>query len=139
MKKRVCISFDYTEDNKYRNLLKAWDAHSNFEFSMSDKTPNEISSNSYNYIKTVLSLRIKEANILLVVVGAETNTRHPNYLGIGEKNWQIWEIEKAKDLGKKIVAVKIKKTYVSPQKLLNSGVSWAMSFTQESILNALKN
>lgn len=137
MKKKVCISFDYTEDKHYRYLLQAWDKNSNFDFDMSDKTPDEIDSNSYSRIKAVLTAKITQTDCLLVIVGAKTNTRHPRSTEIGEKNWQIWEIEKAKELGKKIVAVKIKATYDSPAELKNIGATWALSFSQDSIIKAL--
>ena len=60
-KKKVCISFDYEHDNHYRNLLKAWDANENFEFSLNDKTPNEIDSENYSVVKSVLTKKIKSA------------------------------------------------------------------------------
>jgi len=137
MKKKVCVSFDYSEDAKYRNLLKAWNENPNFDFNISDKTPDEINTDDYSRVKAVLTTRIKEADYLMVVVGKKSDTRHPRYLEIGEKNWQIWEIKKAKEWNKKLVAVKIDSTYVSPDELKNSGASWAMSFTKESIINAL--
>lgn len=139
MKKKVCVSFDYSEDAKYRNLLKAWNENPNFDFNISDKTPDEINTDDYARVKAVLTSRIKEADCLLVVVGKKTDTRHPRSYEIGEKNWQIWEMKKAKDLGKKLVAVKIDSSYTSPDELQNSGASWAMSFTLEEIIKKLKN
>lgn len=137
MKKKVCVSFDYSEDAKYRNLLKAWNENPNFDFNISDKTPDEINTEDYSRVKAVLTTRIKEADYLMVVVGKKSDTRHPRSSEIGEKNWQIWEIKKAKELNKKLVAVKIDSTYVSPDELKNSGASWAMSFTKDAIINAL--
>ena len=138
-KKKVCISFDYEHDKNYRNLLSAWDANSDFEFVFNDKTPTEIQSNDYSRIKAVLTQKISSATYLLVIVGEYANTKDKNSSKIGEINWQNWEIKKAKELNKKLIGVKIDKSYESPSELLNSGASWAMSFTQDAIIKALNN
>lgn len=139
MKKKVCVSFDYSEDVKYRNLLKAWNDNPSFDFNISDKTPDEINTNDYSRVKAVLTTKIKESDYLLIVVGKKTDTRHYRSAEIGEKNWQIWEIKKAKELGKKLVAVKIDITNISPSELLGSGASWSMSFTKDGIIKALNS
>jgi len=136
-KKKVCISFDYENDRNYKNLLAAWDANSNFEFSFNDLTPTEINSNDYSRVKAVITQRISSATYLLVIVGEHANDVHPRRVEIGDRNWLNWEINKAKELGKKVVAVKLNKSYESPTALLNSGASWAMSFTKDSIIKAL--
>lgn len=136
-KRKVCISFDYEHDRHYKNLLSAWDSNSNFEFRMSDKTPNEINSNDYSRVKAVLTQKIKNSSYLLVVVGKYANTRHPRFREIGYKNWITWEIEKAKENNLKIVAVKIDRSYNTPDALYGCGASWAMSFNQSSIIKAL--
>lgn len=138
-KKKVCISFDYEHDKNYRNLLSAWDANTDFEFVFNDKTPTEIQSSDYSRIKAVLTQKISSATYLLVIVGEYANTKDKNSEKIGETNWQNWEIKKAKELKKKLVGVKIDKAYESPSELLNSGASWAMSFTQDAIIKALTN
>lgn len=108
-----------------------------FDFNISDKTPGEIDSFNYSRIKAVLTSRISDADYLLVVVGAKTDTRDSRSSEIGARNWQIWEIEKAKKLGKKVIAVKIKPNYSIPNELYGCGAIWANSFTQQSMLNAL--
>lgn len=138
-KKKVCISFDYEHDRHYKSLLKAWDANTNFEFSFNDVTPTEINSNDYSRVKAVITQRISSATYLLVIVGVYANDVHPRKSEIGCKNWINWEIKKAKELGKKIVAVKIDKSFESPDELLNSRASWAMSFSKDSIIKALEN
>ncbi len=137
-KKKVCISFDYEHDKNYKYLLKAWDANSDFDFSFNDVTPTEINSDNYSRVKAVITERIKSAAYLLVIVGKHANDEHPRRYEIGCRNWINWEIKKAKELGKKLVAVKIDKYYESPDELLCSGASWA-SFSEEGIINALKN
>lgn len=136
-KKKVCISFDYENDKNYKNLLAAWDANSNFEFSFNDLTPTEINSNDYSRVKAVITQRINSATYLLVIVGEHTNDEHARKSEIGDRNWINWEINKAKELGKKLVAVKINKSYESPTALLNAGTSWALSFTKDSVIKAL--
>lgn len=138
MKKQVCVSFDYTNDKQYYYMLKAWDANDNFDFSFGDCTPSEIQSESVSRIKAVLTQKIDAASCLLVIVGKEANKTHPDSEEIGYTNWQNYEIAKAKELKKQLVAVKISKDYESPSELLNSGASWAMSFTEDAIVKALK-
>ena len=53
--------------------------------------------------------------------------------------WIQWEIDKAVELGKKIVAVKTDRENTSPSELLGIGASWAMSFTYQSIIDAINN
>jgi len=138
-KKSVCISFDYDNDRKYKQTLRMWNNNDRFKFNIDDRTPNEINSYNYGAIKRTLSSKINSADYLLVLVGERTNTRHPQANKIGEKNWQIWEIKKALDLGKRIVAVKLNYRNNSPCELKGVGAGWAMSFTQQGIINALGN
>lgn len=46
-KKKIFISYDYDNDKKSKNLLKAWDANENFDFSFSDQSA-DVSINSTN-------------------------------------------------------------------------------------------
>lgn len=138
-KKKVCVSFDFENDGFYRNLLSAWDANSNFEFNFNDVTPSEINSNNISRIKAGLTQKINQCTYLLVIVGKYANEIHKDYKEIGEKNWINWEIKKAKELNKKLVAVKIDSTYESPDQLYNSGATWAMSFKQDKIIKALND
>lgn len=138
-KKSVFVSFDYDDDKNYRYLLSAWNANPNFDFFMSDLTPSEINSNDVSRIKAVLTTKIRQAIYTLVIVGENANKRHPKSSEIGYKNWINFEIAKSKEEGNKLVGVKIDKSYESPDELLNSGASWALSFTQDAILKALSN
>ena len=136
-KKKVFVSFDYENDRRYKFLLEAWDANPNFKFSFSDLSSQEIQSWDVSRIKAALTRKIKEATYTLVIIGKEANKRHKDYEKIGYKNWLNFEIAKSKENDNKLVAVKIKRGYESPEELLNSGASWAMSFTQEAIIKAL--
>lgn len=138
-KKKVFVSFDYDNDKNYKNLMKAWDANPNFDFYFSDLSSTEINSWSVPVVKQVLSTKINEANYTVVLVGKEANKQHKDHEKIGYKNWINYEVAKSKEHKNKLVAVKLDKTYDSPEELLNSGASWAMSFTQEAIVKALND
>ena len=136
-KKRVFVSFDYDNDKRYKALLKAWDVNPNFDFYFSDLSSNEINSWSVPVVKQALSKKINEANYTLVLVGKEANKQHRDHKEIGYKNWLNYEIAKSKEHKNKLVAVKLDKTNVSPEQLLDSGASWAMSFTRDAIIKAM--
>jgi len=136
-KKRVFVSFDYENDRHYKHLLEAWDANPNFDFFFSDLTPGEIDSWDVGRIKAVLTTRINSATYTLVIVGREANKLHRDHQQIGFRNWINFEIYQSRQHGNRLVAVKLDRTYESPEQLLNAGAAWAMSFTQDAILKAL--
>lgn len=137
-KVRICVSFDYENDGHLKHLLAAWNAHPDIEFSFDDRTPKEIQSDDYSVIKAGLARKISEAKCLLVIVGKYATRRARDAALIGDINWMNWEINKAKQLKKKLVAVKIDRNFDSPPALLNSGASWAYKFELEAIVDALK-
>ena len=127
-KKKVFISYDYDNDKNYKNLLLAWDANSEFDFSLYDQSVDvSVNSNDAAPIRRVISARINNSNIFLCIVGVYTHT----------SGWVNWEIRKAIELNKKIVAVKINSTNNSPTALAGNTNAWAMSFTFDSIKNAI--
>lgn len=138
-KKKVFVSFDYDNDKNYKFLLEAWDANPNFDFYFSDLSSKEINSSSVSVVKQALSKKINEANYTLVLVGKEANNQHKDHEEIGYKNWLNYEIAKSKEHKNKLVAVKLDRVNESPEQLLNSGASWAMSFTQDAIIKALND
>lgn len=127
-KKKIFVSYDYDNDKNYKNLLLAWDANKKFDFSMYDHSVDvSVDSTNAAAIKRVISARINESTYFLCIVGSKTH----------KSSWVAWEIAKAVELKKKIVAVKIDSSYTSPAGLLGVGASWAMSFTFDSISNAI--
>ncbi len=138
-KKKNIISFDYKNDRHYKNLLKAWDANQNFEFTFNDITPNEIQTWSISRIKAALTTKINQATYTLVIIGKNANKKHADTDEIGYRNWINFEIARSIDNGNKIIAVKIDKSYTSPEEIINIGASWAMSFTQDTIIKAIQN
>ena len=126
----VFISYDHSEDVHYKRLLEAWDANRKFDFEFENHSIRQpIDSEYAPAIKTAITKKMQKASHLLVIVGEKSHT----------SNWIDWEINKAKELDLKIVAVKIKSTYSSPSSLLGCDTSWATSFTQDKIIEALNN
>ncbi len=128
-KPKIFISYDYDNDKHYKNLLVAWDKNSEFDFSFYDESVDvSVDSTDAAAIKRVISARIGGATHFLCLVGKKTHSSH----------WVAWEIEKAKEPKKKLVAVKIDRENTSPSGLIGAGVSWAMSFTFDSIKKAVE-
>lgn len=131
MTKKVFVSYHSAqEDIRHKNLLVAWSKNDNGFFDIKfDDTSVGVSINSTNatYIKSVIKGKISSSSIFLCLVGENTHN----------SDWVKWEIEKAVELQKKIVAVKIQKSYTTPSNLYGVGASWAQSFTYESIKKAL--
>lgn len=129
-KKKVFISYDYENDKHYKNLLLAWDANKQFDFYISDYSADvSINSTDATAIKSVLSRYINQGTVFLVIVGKKTY----------KSSWVKWEVNKAVELGKKIVAVKTDRENTSPDELLGVGASWAMAFTFDAISRAINN
>lgn len=137
-KKKVFVSFDYTKDKYYKFLLEAWDANKNMDFVFNDFSSQEIQSNNISTIKANLTKKINQATYTLVIIGEDATKEHPDSEEIGYNNWQSFEIAKSIESGNKIVGVKLGK-YSAPAEMTGIGASWASSFTQEKIIEALNN
>jgi len=130
MAKKIFISYDYDNDKHYKNILKAWDANGAFDFSFDDHSADvSINSTDAAAIKRAISAKINNATYFLCIVGEKTH----------RSSWVKWEIEKAVELNKKIVAVKTSSTNTTPSELLGVGAKWAMSFMEASITSAINN
>jgi hypothetical protein len=138
-KKKVFVSFDYENDRHYKYLFEAWDANPDFDFYFSDLSPEEIQSNDISRVKAVLTSRINLSIYTLVIIGKEANKWHKDHAEIGYRNWQNFEIAKSIEAHNRLVAVKIDKSYDSPEKIPGASASWAMSFTRDAILKALND
>ena len=127
-KKKVFISYDYDNDKHYKNLLVAWDANKEFDFSFYDASVDvSVDSDDAAAIKRVISARINTATHFLCIVGEKTH----------KSKWVAWEIDKAVELKKKMVAVKTSKDNTTPTGLYGVGAAWALPFTFASIKKAL--
>lgn len=129
-KKKIFISYDYSNDSKHKNLLKAWDANGAFDFSFKDRSA-DVSVNSHDaaVIKRAISAKINSATYFLCIVGEETH----------KSDWVEWEVTKAVELKKKIIAVKINSSNAAPLGLLGVGAAWAKSFSEEAITKAIND
>jgi hypothetical protein len=133
----VFVSFDWDHDRRYKFLLEAWNKNPRFQFVFSDATPGEIDTNNVGRIKAALTSKINAATHTLVIVGQYANSPHPKRHLIGYKNWINFEIAQSRAAQNKIVAVKLDRTYESPDELMGAGASWAMAFDEDPILRAL--
>lgn len=129
--KKVFISYDYDNDAHYKRMLLAWSANESIYFegiSFEDgSTDVSIKSVDESAIKRAISRRLGQCDVFLLLIGEETNV----------STWCNWEIEKAKELGLVLIAVKISNSYISPAGILNVGATWAKSFTYQAISAAL--
>ncbi len=135
--KKVFVSFDYDNDKQYKFMLEAWNNNPHFHFVFFDATPREINSNNVGRVKAALTLKIASATHTLVIVGKEANKLHKDHKLIGFRNWINFEVAKSKELKKKLLAVKIDRSYTSPYALIGANASLAMSFKQDQIIQAL--
>ena len=128
--KKIFISYDYSNDKKYKNMLLAWDKNKQFDFDFGDTSADvSIKSHDPDVIKRAISAKINQSDIFLCLIGEHTH----------ESTWVKWEIEKALELEKKIVAVKLEKEFKSPDEIKDIKAEWAMSFTFDAIKKAIEN
>ena len=107
MKKKIFVSFDYEDDRRYRYLLAAWNQHPNIDISFHDHTPLEINSFRINRVKAALTLKIKQADKVLVVAGKNVNKQHLSHRTIKYRNWINFEVAQAIIYKKEIIVVKL--------------------------------
>ncbi|MBL4940045.1 MAG: TIR domain-containing protein [Colwellia sp.] len=128
MAKKIFISYDYDSDKHWKNLLVAWDKNSAFDFSFYDSSVDvSVDSTDAATIKRAISAKISSASYFLCIIGKDTH----------KSAWVKWEIEKAVEKGKRIIAVKTDSGNTSPSAILGVGATWAMSFTFDSIKSAV--
>ena len=137
-KPQIFVSFDFENDRQYKYTLNMWNANSNFEFTRNDISPSEIQSWNIPTIKSVLSRKINEATYVVVIVGAEANKLHKDRERIGYRNWQNFEVAKAKELGKSLIAVQLNSLYEYPEELKFSGAKRVYSFKHDDIVKAIR-
>ncbi len=102
--------------------------------------PSEkINSNNISSLKDLLSLKISKCSYVLVIVSKDSNKEDLNSDLIGYKNWQNWEVAKAKELNKKIVGAKVNSMFEPPEELIGACTSWARNFNQLFIVSSFIN
>jgi hypothetical protein len=127
-KKRVFISYDYTNDEHYKNLVLAWDKDEGLYFSFYDMSVEvPVDGSDAAAIKRDIFARISDCSHFLCLVGKYSH----------KSRWMDWEIKTAVELKKKIVAVQLEKNTTTPNALYGVGTSWALSFNFDVIKKAL--
>lgn len=137
-KTKIFVSFDFEHDRNYKYTLNMWNGNSNFEFTCDDRSPSEIQTSSVSVVKQVLSRKINEATAVVVIVGRYANSLHPDRNQIGYRNWQNFEVAKAKELGKKLIAVQLNAMYEYPEELKSAFATRVYSFNQSDIIKAVR-
>lgn len=131
MNNSVFISYHHdAEDERYKRLLVAWSANDNGHFNIKFQDESiGVSINSIDaaYIKRKIREKIENSDKFICLVGENT----------AKSDWVDWEIRTAKSLMKRIVAVKISRSYDSPAALYSIGAHWANSFNYPAIKKVL--
>jgi len=128
-KNKVFIGYDYDCDKAAKDRLLGWDVNKEFDFSAYDRSFDNVAVNSdaAAVFKLDLAARIGDSSHFLCVVGKETY----------RNAWMAWEIRKAVELKKKLVAVKTDSTNNSPTAMQGVGASWSTTFDFDSIKKAM--
>lgn len=131
MARKVFVSYDHSEDAHYRDLLRAWDKNTAFDFEIDLRSPTvAIDSTEASRIQATLTTKMKESEYMLVLIGAKSHS----------SKWMKWEIERAKmaDTNLKFAAVRLAATNPAPAGL-PSTTAIADAFTTTKIESALNS
>jgi len=127
-KNKVFIGYDYDNDKAAKDRLVGWDVNKEFDFSFYDRSFDfAVDSDEANVVKQDLATRIGDASHFLCIVGKETY----------RSAWMVWEIRKAIELRKKLVAAKTDSINNSPTAMQGVGASWSTMFNFDSIKKAM--
>ncbi len=127
-KNKVFVGYDYDNDKSAKDRLLGWDADREFDFTSYDQSFGvAVDSPGAAAIKEDLAARIGDASYFLYIVGKESY----------RSGWVAWEVQKAVELKKKLVAVKTDSVYNSPSVLQRVGVSWSTMFNFDSVKKAM--
>ena len=128
VKNKVFIGYDYNNDKAAKDRLLGWDVNKEFDFSAYDRTFDfAVDSEEAAVVKQDLAARIGDSSHFLCIVGNESY----------RSGWLAWEIRKAVELKKKLVAAKIDSTNNSPTAMQGVGASWSTMFDFDSIKKAM--
>jgi antiphage defense system Thoeris ThsB-like protein len=127
-KNKVFISYAYESDKAAKDRLLGWDTNKEFDFSSYDRSFDvAVESQEAVAIKKDIAARIGDSSHFLCIVGKETY----------HNGWMAWEIGKAVELKKKLVAAKTDSTNNSPAAMQGVGASWSALFNFDSIKKAM--
>jgi len=128
VKNKVFIGYDYDCDKASKDRLLGWDVNKEFDFSAYDRSFGvAVDSPEAATIKQDLTARIGDSSHFLCIVGKETY----------RSAWMAWEIRKAVELKKELVAAKTDSTHNSPTAMQGVGASWSTTFNFDSIKKAV--
>ncbi len=130
MSKSTFVSYDMERHGNYKNTLLMWEANENIDFSFNDNsTDTSINSTNISYIKSRIKDKIQSSQLFMVIIG--------DYAA--SNRWVDWEGEVAKDLGKRIIAVKIESHYSLPESIKNYwNVEIVNGFEKDKIIRAIR-
>ena len=130
-KKKIFVSYDYSEDCNHKELLNAWSKNPRFDFKIKDvSTDVSINSENADYIKQCIAKDIKACDVFLVIIGKDTC----------KSKWVTeYEIPKAFELNKKIVGILIDKKNEIPESFKKYSDLLCPEFKFEKIMALLEN
>ena len=123
---KVFISFDY-QDIESKKTVDNWKNQGiGADISFSSEDGHSSISKGEDFVRKILREKIAEAQVVLVLVGANTHNRP----------WVDYEVHHAKSAGKKVIWTQISGTRGGPPKeLIGSG---SVPFDMNSIRNAIR-
>ncbi|MEC4669360.1 MAG: TIR domain-containing protein [Nitrospirota bacterium] len=126
---KVFSSLDYDNDSEYQDVLRAWNANLEFEFTWNETSPRvKLDSDDAAALKRALSRMIGDALYFLCIIGKYTH----------RSAWVQWEIEKAKELNRRLVLVKTGVENTLPSGVIGVATASATGFKKDSILRSLR-
>lgn len=129
-KKKIFISYYYDKDRALKRLLNAWSKNDKFDIDFEDTSADvSLDTSTDEELEYELTKRIKNSDIVLVLIGDNTHSR----------KWVKYEIREAVRLQKTIVAVKHRKSSKSPTVLKGVGAHWVYEFRAKKVSDAIKN
>ena len=137
-KKKIFVSFDYDNDRRYKYLLEAWDANSEFDFVFKDETPGEINTNDISRIKAGLTRKINDATHSLFIVGRHANQPHKDKRSICFINWINFEACQSIQSGNRLAVVKLDDSFAIPSEL-KAEYSWISEFTESNVIDVINH
>jgi hypothetical protein len=127
MARRVFVSFQY-EDLRYANLMDAWAANENNDFSFySERLRVPVKSSAASYIRTVLKAKIARSRVLVCLIGT----------GTWNSEGVTWEVATAKVLGKGLVGVQLAAGNSRPAEIQDAGAVF-VPYKQHEIERAIE-
>jgi len=129
-KKKIFISYYYDKDKTLKRLLNAWSKNDKFNIDFEDTSADvSLDTKTDEELGKELTKRIKNSDIILVLIGNKTHSR----------KWVKYEIKEAIRLHKPIVAVKQSRNHISPTELKSIDANWVYGFRAKKVSDAINN